>query len=477
MIGRKRETDDLKRLYESGRAELVVLYGRRRVGKTYLINEVFKERFVFKHTGLSPADEENALSRQLRQFYLSLQLYGMRRSHTPANWQEAFFMLEQLLISKDNGDRQVVFFDELPWLDTKRSGFISAFEAFWNGWGSARSNLMVIVCGSASSWIKGRLLNNYGGLYNRTTYRIRLLPFSLRECEEYYANRHIEFSRYDIIQGYMIIGGIPYYMDYMRGDLSLAQNVDALFFSKTPLLEGEFDNLFRSIFTNPDQMKRIVMLLSTKGIGYTRKEIAQKLGVESGGNLSRDLEALISSDFVEKYVPFGESTRKERYRLIDPFCIFWLRFVRERLITENEFWQKNIDSQSVVVWRGIAFENICFSHADRIKAALGIQGVSASLSAWKNNQEKNEQGTQIDMIIDRQDNVINLCEIKFYSEDFAVDASYEKVIRHRQNLITDIVPKKKVVRNTLITTYGLKHNAYSGIFSNVVVMDALFRDE
>lgn len=321
MIGRKQEADELRRLYERNRAELVAVYGRRRVGKTFLVDEVFAGKFTFRHAGLSPveAQADGLLRAQLDHFYNSLILFGMEACKKPDSWLDAFLLLEKYLQKIDDGSRQLVFLDELPWLDTARSGFITAFEGFWNNWGCHRKNLMVVVCGSANSWILDKLINNHGGLYNRVTYEIKLSPFTLKECEELYKDNGVSFSRYDIAQSYMILGGIPYYMGYMDGRLSLAQNVDKLFFSKGSKLQNEYDRLFDSVFVNPDAVKSIVEFLATRNAGYTRKEIIEKQGASNGGRLSRNLNALIASDFVTKYVPFGFSKKEEHYKLIDPF--------------------------------------------------------------------------------------------------------------------------------------------------------------
>ena len=475
MIGREQEVDELRRLYERNRAELVAVYGRRRVGKTFLIDEVFSGKFTFRHAGLSPVDiEVNGLLRaQLDHFYNSLILFGMDECKKPDSWLDAFLLLEKHLQKIDDGTRQLVFLDELPWLDTARSGFITAFEGFWNNWGCHRKNLMVVVCGSANSWILDKLINNHGGLYNRVTYEIKLSPFTLKECEELYNNNGVKFSRYDIAQSYMIFGGIPYYMGYMDGRLSLAQNVDKLFFAKGSKLQNEYDRLFDSVFVNPEAVKSIVEFLATKNAGYTRKEIIEKQGASNGGRLSRNLNALIASDFVIKYVPFGLSKKEEHYKLIDPFCLFYLRFVKDWNQENDKYWQQNVVSQLVSIWREFAFENVCFNHIEQIKKALGITGVITSASAWSKRDNDNE-GTQIDLLISRKDNVINMCEIKYYGGEFTVNKDYYRKLLRRQEMLMEEVSPKISIRSTLITTYGLEHNEYSGIFTNVVLLDDLF---
>lgn len=267
LIGRKKEIEELSELYNSNKAEFVAIYGRRRIGKTFLVDEALKGKITFRHAGLSPVDEaneKNSLKNQLRHFYLSLQLQGMKRSKCPTTWMEAFFMLSHFLESKDNGTRQVIFLDELPWMDTPRSGFITAFEGFWNTWACHRDNIMLVCCGSANSWMLNNLVNNHGGLYGRTTYEIKLSPFTLNECEQFYQAQDIKLSRYDIAQSYMILGGIPYYLGYMKKGLSLAQNIDLLFFDGNAKLSQEYSRLFASVFSNPEEMKRIVNFLGTK---------------------------------------------------------------------------------------------------------------------------------------------------------------------------------------------------------------------
>lgn len=475
MVGRKREVKELNRLYDRNQAELVAIYGRRRVGKTYLVDETFAGRITFRHAGLSPADENarGLLKLQLEHFYNSLVLHGMEKTEKPGNWLEAFLLLEKFLQKIDDGSRQVVFLDELPWLDTAKSGFIRAFEAFWNTWGCHRKNLMVIVCGSANSWIQDKLINNHGGLYNRVTYEIKLSPFHLNECEEFYKSSHVTMSRYDIVQSYMIFGGIPYYMGYVNGELSLAQNVDHLFFTGNAALRDEYDRLFASVFINPEAVKSIVQLLYTRNAGYTRREITEKLGITDGGRLSRNLNALIASDFIVKYIPFGLKKREEHYKLIDPFCIFYLHFINGQRRVNEKFWQQNATSGPVVIWRGFAFENVCFNHVEQIKRALGISGVISEHSAWSKRSD-DEAGTQIDLLICRNDNVINMCEMKYYGGEFSVNKSYYAVILHRQEILTEEVSKKTAVHSTLITTFGLVRNEYSGVFTNVITLDELF---
>lgn len=435
---------------------------------------MFDGRYSFRHAGLSPVEgnKTNAMHNQLDHFYKSLLNYGMQKCEKPKTWLDAFFLLEQLLLSKDNGSKQVVFIDEMPWLDTARSGFITALEAFWNSFACCRKNMLLIVCGSANSWIQDKLINNHGGLYGRLTYEIKLAQFTLSECEELYRSNNVNYSKYDIIQSYMILGGIPYYMNYMRAGRSLSQNIDELFFSRNAVLKGEYDRLFLSVFNNPEGAKKIIEVLSKRSTGLTRTEIVEKTKMSDGGGLSDIINALIASDFVIKYVPFGYSKKESYYKLVDPFCIFYLHFKSKILEMEEHFWSENQNLPMIVAWRGYAFENVCFNHIDQMKRSLGISGISSTQSAW--NKRDDDEGTQIVLLIQRKDNIVNLCEMKFYSDEYVVDNNYYRKMFSRQNMLYEALPKKMSIQPVLITTFGLKFNEYSSVFQNVITLEELF---
>lgn len=471
IIGRKREIAELESLYSNGRPEFIVIYGRRRIGKTYLIHELFHDRFTFTHTALSPLEVEGKemLRMQLRHFTHSLIRNGADVKNEPTNWLDAFYLLEDFLEKKSDGQRQVVFIDELPWLDTPRSGFVSAFESFWNSWGAKRENLMLIVCGSAVSWISDKMLGSKGGLYNRTTYEIKLQQFNLQECELFFKSRQIVLDRYDIMQSYMIFGGIPYYLGLYAKGLSLAQNVDRLIFDKKGKLADEFDRLFASIFTNPDDAVKVVKALSEKRIGFTREELLSKTGIADGGGFTKLLKSLLESDFIGRFRYFGEKEKNSRYRLTDNFCLFYLYFLYKKNTNDGEFWQHNQNSPSANSWRGFTFENLCFDHIRQIKFALGISGVHTETYSWKGNE------SQIDLLIDRDDRLINICECKFSSREYAIDKSYDEKLRDRQGAFIDETNTKKSTIMTFVTTYGLKQNEYSGRIQSVITSDDLFR--
>lgn len=470
IIGRKTEIAELERLYNDGRPEFVVLYGRRRVGKTFLVGELFRDRMTFSHTALSPAEIEGKelLKMQLQNFAHSLARAGVEFSETPTNWLDAFFALENFLERRADGKRQLVFIDELPWLDTPRSGFVTAFESFWNGWCSKRDDIMLVVCGSAVSWISDELINGKGGLYDRMTAEIKLQPFTLKECEDFFRSRKVKMDRYDIIQSYMIFGGIPYYLNLFTPGKSLAQNVDALIFNRKGKLSNEYERLFSSIFKKPEDAEKVVKLLSGKRIGYTREEILAKTGIGNGGGFTKLLLALAESDFVVKFRYFGEPERRTRYRLSDNFCLFYTHFNSKIGTNDSSYWQHNMNSPAIVSWRGFSFENVCFQHLFQIKTALGIAGVHTESYSWSGTD------SQIDLLIDRADRLINLCECKFSAKDFSIDKEYDAKLRERQASFVEETKTRKPTLMTLVTTFGLKQNEYAGRFQSVVTADDLF---
>lgn len=475
IIGRKQQIEELTTLFHKKQSQFVAVYGRRRVGKTFLVRELFKEHFAFYHTGVSPLELEDTklLETQLDAFHSTLIRYGASNSSRPKNWMEAFDRLTNLLENHDKEKRMVVFIDEMPWMDTPRSGFVTAFEHFWNGWGAGQDNLMLIVCGSATSWIQDNLINSYAGLYDRVNAEIQLSPFTLHEAEELLKSQEVTLTRYDILQLYMAVGGIPMYLSYVQPGLSLAQIIDSLYFDHKAKLKDEFERVFNSLFRSPEPYKSIIRLLATRQSGYSREEISEKTGIVTGKSLSQTLHALEASDFIERYKPFENNKRNLKYRLIDPFCLFYLDQVEGRARSEH-FWRDNENHPSLNPWRGRAFENTCLSHVEQVKAALGVSGVSSENAAWTMRGIDGQKGMQIDLIISRSDRVINLCEMKFVNTDFEVKNDYEKKLRERLQWMTDHVSRTHNVQMTLVTTYGLKYGIHSGVFQKTVTLDSLF---
>ena len=456
--------------YESKEAEFVAVYGRRRVGKTFLVKETFRHRFTFHHSGLNNAGRKE----QLAAWRQSLEYAGHHCDHTPKDWMEAFKELRDLIIaSKDK--KKVIFIDEMPWMDTQGSSFVTWLEWFWNGWASGRPDVLLIVCGSAASWIINKVFRNRGGLHNRVTYRIPVEPFTLGECEQMAEALGMKYTQYDVLETYMVLGGIPYYWTLLNKRKSVAGNIDALLFARNGNLHYEFNELFRSLFRQPENYIKVVTALASKQSGLTRNEIIATAGLQNNGTTSRMLEELEQCGFITFSYPFGGGTSKVIYHLIDNFTLFYFRFLKSAHSTDENFWSNNVQSPRRRAWAGLAFEHVCFQHVPQIKQALGIGGISTSISSWKcEPNEAYEQGAQIDMIIERADNVINICEMKFASDEFAIDKATDMNLRNKLGQFRYVTKTRKALHLTLITTYGLKRNGYHGTAQSEVTMNNLF---
>lgn len=481
IIGRVAEKAELKRLFESGKPELVVVFGRRRVGKTFLIREFFEGQFAFYHTGLSQQemDMSHQKDSQLQNFASSLRRYGKTGQGTPKDWLTAFDSLQALLeerMESEPSQRQVVFIDELPWMDTPRSGFLSALEHFWNGWGAGQTSLMLIVCGSATAWISDHLLHDKGGLYGRKTCEIKLHPFTLNEAEQYYKEQGIELDRYAQMQLYMMLGGIPYYMSFVRKGDSVEQTIVNLFIGRDAKLSGELEQLFVSLFTNHQECMSVIHFLSTRKTGFTRKEIAKKTGLPYGGGLTKTLKALTESDFIQRYDYYGLPTKEERYRLIDFFSLFALTLLEKQTKPDAEVWKEPFDKRAMDTWYAFAFETLCWNHIPQIKKALGIAAVQTVEFSWRAEASDEYPGAQIDLIIRRADRIVNLCETKFSISEYLIDKSDDASLRNKIATYQRLTGCKESIHPIIVTTYGLVTNKYSHYIQKVVTMDNLFED-
>jgi len=470
LVGRQEEIQTLKDLYQNKRSEFVALYGRRRVGKTFLVKELFKDKFTFQITGLSRPD----FQLQLNNFYATLGRFDktIREESKPTTWFDAFQMLIDYL-EKDTSDRKVVFIDELPWLDTPKSDFVSSLEHFWNAWAYYSDYVFLVVCGSATSWMINELINNHGGLHNRVTKRIHLQPFTLHETEVFLKGKGCVYDRYQIVQLYMAVGGIPFYLEQVEASKSVSQNIDALFFSTEGTLRTEFNNLYRSLFKKHERHISIIEALATKAQGLDRKALVKSSGLSSGGTLSKILTELEECGFIKKYFPFGKTARNSLFQLTDPYSLFYLKFVKNSKASGTGAWLAQIDQPKWRAWSGYAFEYVCFYHIDLIKKSLGISGVYSEVSAWRSSTSS--KGAQIDLLIDRRDRVINVCEIKFSEATFVITKSYADNLRNKIATFRQETGSKKSLFLTFITTFGLTQNKYAmSLVQNSLTMDDLF---
>ena len=471
VIGRKEEQAILKKSLKSSKAEMIAVVGKWRVGKTFLINSVFEKEIIFHQTGVRNATTEQ----QLRTFALQLALLSNEKINPPQDWLEAFFLLRKYLephLSKEK--KLVLFFDELSWLATSKSGFLDFLGHFWNDWAS-RQNLNIVICGSASSWIIRKVINDKGGLHNRVTKYLHLMPFNLAEVEQFLQVRHINYPRYDIVQLYMAIGGIPLYLEAIEVGLSVTQNIDRICFSKDGLLRNEFSRLYAALFENADHHVAIIRALSDKKMGLSRTEIIVQAKVPNGSTTTQVLEELEQSDFIMAYHPFGKKKKNKIYRLVDEYSLFYLRFIENTTYSGEGTWLQLSQKQEYKIWSGYAFEGICMKHVEQIKNALGISGVYTTTFSYLKKATAEEQGLQIDMLIERADRMINLIEIKFYNTEFVLSKEYAEKLRQRLHLFRRLTRTRNHVSLTLITAFGLKHNQHSlGLIEKDLTLEDLF---
>ena len=468
IIGRKVEINLLNKLYGSDKSEFAAVYGRRRVGKTFLIRSVFEKKFTFQITGLANA----SLSQQISNFNIALQKHDPQHSTPATDWLAAF---QQLIVylEKSKEKRKVIFFDELPWFDTPKSGFLSAFEHFWNSWASGRKDILLIACGSATSWIINKLINNKGGLHNRVTKRIKVLPFTLAECESFVKLKKINLDRYQITQLYMAFGGIPFYWEEVEKGQSATQNIDRICFTENGLLRNEYNNLYASLFGNPEKHITVIEVLAKKSIGLTRQEIIKFTGLPNAGSTTRILNELEESGFIRKYTPFNNKLRNSLYQLNDFYSLFYIKFIENSKVSTKDYWINLFDSPKYRAWSGYAFEQVCLYHVEEIKKALGISGIQTSISSWRSHKSENK--SQIDLVIDRRDQVINICEIKYSINPFTISKKYVEELRNKIGNFKSETKTKKSIFLTLITTYGTEKNKYyGGLVQNEVIMEDLF---
>ena len=471
IIGRKEEQKLLKKVLQSKEAELVAVYGRRRVGKTFLIHKFFEEHLAFELTGMYGG----LLADQLQQFSKGLEKATGFPIKAPESWIDAFHVLEHYLAEKNKRKKWVVFLDEFPWLDTRKSGFLAAFSHFWNTWASRQPNIIVVICGSAASWMIRNIVNNRGGLHHRITQKLQLEPFSLQETEAYLSSRGVHIDHYQIIQLYMAFGGIPQYLKSMEPGSSATQAIQKTCFDKNGFLTGEFKNLYGSLFENADQHIHVVRALAKTPKGMTRQEIIETCGLTSGGWTTRILDELERSGFIQSMLPYEHTGKHAVYRLIDEYSLFYLKFMEKPLTSGKDGWMKLSTGNSYKTWCGMAFEALCLKHIFKIKEALGISGVLSREATWRSVPGKGEEGAQVDLLIDRADHVINLCEIKFCTQEFMIDKSYGSELQRKLSVFKQKTGTKKTVLLTMVTTYGLKENEYSRkLVDKSLPMDILF---
>lgn len=471
MIGRKQEIADLERYYNSGKAEFIAVYGRRRVGKTFLVNEFFHSDFAFYITGVIDGDK----SEQFAAFTKGLRKIGYD-GKVPQNWMEAFSLLENILEQKlQDSKRCVLFMDELPCFDTPKAGFVKALGHFWNSWAQQHKQVMLIVCGSATSWMIKNIIDNHGGLHNRITHEMHLHPFDLYETELMLLSNNVHWDRLAILQIYMVLGGVPYYLEMVQPSDSVASAIDRLFFGPNATMADEYERLFKSLFKDPAPYLQIIYELSKEKQGISREEILKRTKMTDNGHFSEYLTNLVKCDFIRYY--FVKSTKIKKtdglYQLTDMFVIFYNTFLKQP-VTDEHYWTMHLNTPMINNWHGLSFERVCMLHIPQIKYALGIDRIGVEYYSWRSKNKTN--GAQVDLLLERADRIINLCEIKFSIGEYTLDKDEDLKLRNRISTFVAEMDVKYAVVPVIVTTYGMKMNTYSGGICQQITMDDLFRE-
>ncbi len=469
LFGRQEEIAELTRYYESGKAEFVAIYGRRRVGKTFLIDSLFDGKYAFSTSGIIGGTQEE----EMAAFTEDLRRYGYK-GQKPRSWMKAFEALRTLLESKlVSGKRMVIFIDELPCLATPKSSLVKAIDRFWNNWAGKHKEIFLIVCGSATSWIIRNIIDDKGGLHNRITHEKHLFPFTLGETRDYLHKRGFTWTDISILQAYMILGGVPFYLDLLERNKSLPENIDALFFGKDAQLSREFDRLYKSIFNTPEKYKAVIKALATSRKGMTRAELATKLKVNNNGHFGDILEDLVNCDFIRYYNILGKTVRSTGglYQLTDFYSIFHQTFLTKH-ITDAHYWSATLNNPVQNTWYGLAFERVAMSHIPQILKAIGVDRILTQYYSWRSAESP--KGAQVDLVIDRADGIINLCEVKYSTGEYSISKDEFMKLSNRSEVFRRESGTKKGIFLTLITTYGLSRNGYSDIANNTITMADLF---
>lgn len=472
IIGRTQQKQELTEALASDQPEMVALVGRRRVGKTYLVSQMYAKRIDFEITGVQYSNKREQLenfSLRMGRYFPDYELKGI-----PKSWLAAFDHLSLALESLDKEQKMVVFLDELPWLATRKSGFLKGLSYFWNSW-AVKQNVVVVICGSAASWMIKKVINDRGGLHNRVTRLLYLYPFTLAETEAYCKAKKIKLSRYQILQIYMVMGGIPMYLDRLKRGLSAVQNIQNICFAPTGYLRNEFDRLFASLFNDHQKHISIIRALASKRKGLTRNEIIALTELTNSGKLTDILFELEASGFITIYGGYGKKSKQSLYRLTDAYSLFYLTFLEPLGKTSKLDFTKLSDLPLWKTWSGYTFENICLTHIDQIRKALSIGGMASSIASFVARPKDGLPGTQIDLLIDRSDQSINLCEIKYSTKEYVVTKQGVENLHTKKRVFAYHTKTKKHLFTTLITTMGVIENEHQlHEVDQVVTMEDLF---
>jgi len=478
VIGRKKEQEILEKIWRSKTSELVAIYGRRRVGKTFLIREFFSSRgSYFELSGR----KETSLVEQLKNFSeaFSKAFYPGVSLLPPESWRDALSLLTRE-IEKFPSKKHLLFFDELPWLAAQKSGFLQALDHYWNMYWSRMNHVKVILCGSAASWMLEKLIHARGGLHNRLTSIIHLQPFHLQETKAYLHARGVRLSEKQILDMYMVMGGIPYYLNFIEKGKSAEQNIQDLCFSTNGILHTEFERLLQSLFDASEVHVRILREIAQKREGISRENLLTRLNISSGGTFNKRLNELQAAGFIHSFIPYRHKKKEQHFRVLDEYSAFyltWIDPVVEKGFPQVNYWKTCQRNAKWASWAGYAFESVCFKHLPQILRALRLTSIPCEIGNWRFVPKKRstEQGAQVDLLFDRHDQAITLCEIKYSPNKYLIDKGYAKELHHKIDTFQKKTKTTKQLFLSFISTYGVKKNLWSeDLVTNEVSLKELF---
>jgi len=460
FIGRKEELVLLEEEFNAPFSSFVAVYGRRRIGKTELINHFLADKpITFSVTGAYDVK----LKSHLENFSNKLSLAFGCEEQMFKSWDKAFQALQREIeqLKLPSKSKISVFIDELPWLaEMKDNGFKGALSLFWNDFASKRDDIFLVVCGSATSWIIKHIIDDHGSLANRITAQIHLEVFSLKETKAFLEEQgHKGLSSKTIMDYYMVFGGVAHYLKLLKPKLSFVQNIQRLFFEKNGLLRTEYNRLFRTLFKNHKTHELIVEHLVASWSGETLNELGKKRGLSKGGVLSEALKELELSNLITRKHKYKQLKREVIYRVSDSFIYFFNRWVKKSaqvdFLGNKNYFQNIYKSQSFKSWSGYAFENVCHLHIVEIKKALGIEGVNTQSYYWQNEH------AQIDILLERADDIVNIIECKYYNEAFTIDKKYAKVLENKELEFQKTTAYQGSIQLVMLSSQGLKENVHS----------------
>ena len=481
VIGREAEISTLERLYQSRKSEFVAIYGRRRIGKSYLVSEVYRNKIVFSAVGtyIKDGDKNYETYRklQLDHFYDSLILSGLDGNTTekPTCWREAFLLLRKLLTGI-RSRRKVILIDELPWLAGPQSSeMISELGYFWNSWADSQRNIVLVVCGSATSWMLDNVIRDYGGLHGRLTETIKLFPFTLAECQKYYKRNGFRLSQYEMCICYMALGGVPFYLDKLNNSKTITENIDSIFFADDKIHQ-EFIDVYAGLYASKERYVDIVKALGGHFYGMTQKEISDTIHLKSGGSLSKLLENLKESGIIRAYPRYGKERVETVYQLIDFFSLFYLRFILGKQAKKG-IWNSIHGTPTFYTWAGDTFELLCIEHLPQIQNALRIASIDRNY-CW-NGKSADGMGAQIDLLLEsKAERTDYLCEMKFTGSKYAITNNDEEDILNKISAFATSKMHNKThsIQLVMVTTMGIAKGEHASIVNQSVTLDDLFME-